>query len=105
MLFKNSTVIVAAATSAARGGEKLSEIEVFAVHALEMDASKGVRMLEWLLVSSVTTPAHAEAIERIGGYVRCGTIGSRYRMLMNGCCFEAWKFDKLDLCGPLLYLR
>jgi hypothetical protein len=49
----------------ARCGEKLPEVQVFAIHALETDVSEGVEPLEWLLLSSVPTHTHEEALERL----------------------------------------
>jgi hypothetical protein len=38
---------------------------VFAIRALETDACEGVESLEWLLLSSVPTHTHEEALERL----------------------------------------
>jgi hypothetical protein len=80
----------------ARRGEKLPEVEVFAIHALETDASEGVESLEWLLLSSVLTHTHEEALERLAWYARRWTIESWHRVLKSGCRVEARQFGNLD---------
>lgn len=80
----------------ARSSEKLPEVEVFAIHALETGTSEGIEPLEWLLLSSVATQTHAEALERLAWYARRWTIESWHRVLKSGCRVEARQFGNLD---------
>lgn len=80
----------------ARRSEKLPEVEVFAIHALETDTSEGIEPLEWLLLSSVPTQTHAQALERLAWYARRWTIESWHRVLKSGCRVEARQFGNLD---------
>lgn len=80
----------------ARSGDKLPDVEVFAIHALETDTAKGIEPLEWLLLSSVPTHTRAEALERLAWYARRWTIESWHRVLKSGCRIEARQFGNLD---------
>lgn len=80
----------------ARRSEKLPDVEVFAIHALESGATEGIEPLEWLLLSSVPTHTLAEALERLAWYARRWTIESWHRVLKSGCRVEARQFGNLD---------
>ena len=76
--------------------EKLPEVEVFAIHALETDSSEGIEPLEWLLLSwwqseRTPRPLNASHDTRAGGPVE-----SWHRMLKSGCQVEAQQFGNLD---------
>ncbi|MGF6920635.1 IS4 family transposase [Paraburkholderia sp. 40] len=79
-----------------RRREKLPEIEVFAIHAQETNLDEGAEPLEWLLLTSVPTQTHAEALERLAWYARRWTIESWHRVLKSGCRIEARQFGNLD---------
>ncbi|KVZ48335.1 IS4 family transposase [Burkholderia ubonensis] len=79
-----------------RRREKLPEITVFAVHALESDPGEGIEPLEWLLLTSVHTQTHEEALERLAWYTRRWTIESWHRVLKSGCRIEARQFGNLE---------
>lgn len=79
-----------------RRRDKLPEIEVFAIHALETSAGEGVEPLEWLLLSSVPTHTQKQALERLAWYARRWTIESWHRVLKSGCRVEARQFGNLD---------
>uniref|UniRef100_UPI001F3B77DD IS4 family transposase n=1 Tax=Paraburkholderia aspalathi TaxID=1324617 RepID=UPI001F3B77DD len=49
---------------------RLTEIDVFAVHAIEDAPPDGVEPLEWMLLSSVPTTTLEEVLERLAWYAR-----------------------------------
>jgi hypothetical protein len=79
-----------------RRREKLPEIEVFAIHALETNVDKGAEPLEWLLLTSLPTHTQAQALERLAWYARRWTIESWHRVLKSGCRIEARQFGNVD---------
>ncbi|MFM0069527.1 hypothetical protein PQR07_41130, partial [Paraburkholderia aspalathi] len=66
-----------------RRREKLPEIEVFAIHALETHVHEGVEPLEWLLLTSMPTYTQVQALERLAWYARRWTIESWHRVLKS----------------------
>ena len=80
----------------ARRNEKLPDVEVFAIHALETDVAEGIEPIEWMLLSSVPTHTREEALERLAWYARRWTIESWHRVLKSGCRVEARQFGNLD---------
>jgi hypothetical protein len=80
----------------ARRSEKLPDVEVFVIHALETDAAEGIEPIEWMLLSSVPTHTREEALERLAWYARRWTIESWHRVLKSGCRVEARQFGNLD---------
>ncbi|WP_246291636.1 IS4 family transposase, partial [Paraburkholderia fynbosensis] len=79
-----------------RRREKFPEIEVFAIHAQETNLDEGAEPLEWLLLTSVPTQTHAQALERLAWYARRWMIESWHRVLKSGCRIEARQFGNLD---------
>lgn len=75
---------------------KEANVEVFVIHALEADAPEGVEPLEWMLLTSVPTHTHEQALERLAWYARRWTIESWHRVLKSGCRVEARQFGDLD---------
>jgi hypothetical protein len=57
----------------------LPDVEVFVIHALEEDVAEGLEPLEWMLLTSVPTRTHEEALERLAWYARRWTIESWHR--------------------------
>ncbi|MDW3689251.1 IS4 family transposase, partial [Cupriavidus sp. CV2] len=53
---------------------RLTEIDVFAIHAIEDAPPDGVEPLEWMLLSSVPTTTLEEVLERLAWYARRWTI-------------------------------
>ncbi|MEX3816511.1 IS4 family transposase [Paraburkholderia sp. BR13439] len=79
-----------------RRREKLPEIEVFAIHALETNVDEGAEPLEWLLLTSVPTYTQAQALERLAWYARRCTIESWHRVLKSGCRIETRQFGNVE---------
>jgi len=75
---------------------RLTEIDVFAIHAIEDAPPDGVEPLEWMLLSSVPTTTLEEVLERLAWYARRWTIESWHRVLKSGCQIEARQFGTLD---------
>ena len=75
---------------------RLTEIDVFAVHAIEDAPPDGVETLEWMLLSSVPTTTLEEVLERLAWYARRWTIESWHRVLKSGCQIEARQFGTLE---------
>ena len=75
---------------------RLTEIDVFAVHAIEDAPPDGVEPLEWMLLSSVPTTTLEEVLERLAWYARRWTIESWHRVLKSGCQIEARQFGTLE---------
>lgn len=74
----------------------VSDVEVFVIHALEAAVPEGLEPLEWMLLTSVPTHTHEEALERLAWYARRWTIESWHRVLKSGCRVEARQFGNLD---------
>lgn len=79
-----------------RGAEDLPSLEVFAIHALEIEPPQGVEPLEWMLLSSMPTQTLEDALERLSWYARRWTIESWHRVLKSGCQIEARQFGTLE---------
>ena len=79
-----------------RAVQKLPLLDVFAIHALEINVSEGIEPLEWLLLTSVPTHTCGEALERLAWYARRWTIESWHRVLKSGCRIEARQFGSYD---------
>ncbi|WP_227749470.1 IS4 family transposase, partial [Paraburkholderia atlantica] len=79
-----------------RRREKLPEIDVFAIHALETNVDEGAEPLEWLLLTSVPTYTQAQALERLAWYARRWTIESWHRVLKSGCRIETRQFGNVE---------
>lgn len=75
---------------------RLTEIDVFAIHAIEDAPPDGVEPLEWMLLSSVPTTTLEEVLERLAWYARRWTIESWHRVLKSGCQIEARQFGTLE---------
>lgn len=72
------------------------DVEVFVVHALEIEPPDGFEPLEWMLLTSVPTHTFEEALKRLAWYARRWTIESWHRVLKSGCRVEARQFGNLD---------
>lgn len=79
-----------------RGAEGLPRLEVFAIHALEIEPPQGVEPLEWMLLCSIPTQTLEEALERLSWYARRWTIETWHRVLKSGCQIEARQFGTLE---------
>jgi len=79
-----------------RGAEDLPSLEVFAIHALEIEPPQGVEPLEWMLLSSMPTQTLEDVLERLSWYARRWTIESWHRVLKSGCQIEARQFGTLE---------
>ncbi|MGH8783830.1 MAG: IS4 family transposase [Cupriavidus necator] len=74
----------------------LTEVEVYAIHALETRPPADIEPLEWMLLSSVPTNTFEDTLERLGWYARRWTIESWHRVLKSGCSIEKRQFGNLD---------
>ena len=74
----------------------LTEVNVFAIHAIEDMPPRGVEPLEWMLLSSVPTTTLDEVLERLAWYARRWTIETWHRVLKSGCRIEARQFGTLE---------
>lgn len=72
------------------------DIEAFVIHALEEEPPEGLEPLEWMLLTSVPTRTHEEALERLTWYARRWTIETWHRVLKSGCRVEARQFGNYD---------
>ncbi|SOE96936.1 Transposase DNA-binding [Burkholderia sp. D7] len=79
-----------------RQREKLPDVDVYVIHALETRPPEGVEPIEWMLLSSVPTLTCEDALERLAWYARRWTIESWHRVLKSGCQIEARQFGHLD---------
>jgi hypothetical protein len=79
-----------------RSHEKLPDVEVFVIHALEINALKGCEPLEWMLLTSVPTHTCEQVLEVLSWYARRWGIESWHRTLKSGCNVEARQFGNID---------
>lgn len=64
-------------------------IPVWAIWAQEMNPPDGQQAIRWCLLTTVPVQTLAQAIERIGWYVKRWTIEDFHRVLKSGCQIEA----------------
>jgi hypothetical protein len=76
--------------------QKLGEVDVHVVWAIESQPPEGMEPIEWMLLTSVPTHTLEEALERLGWYGRRWTIESWHRVLKSGCQIEARQFGDVQ---------
>ena len=74
---------------------------VWAVLAKEEQAPKGVKPLEWMLLSTLPVESFEQAIEKLQWYARRWTIEVLHRILKSGCRIEDRQLgqaNRLEAC-------
>jgi hypothetical protein len=71
-----------------RAKEKLPSVTVWAVWAIERDPPKGVKAVEWLLLTTLLIGSTEEALERLGWYAARWGIEVWHKVLKSGCRIE-----------------
>lgn len=70
-------------------GKGYPSVQVWMVHACEVDYPKAVRSpLEWMLLTTVETSTFEQACERLGWYAKRWGIEVYHRTLKSGCKIE-----------------
>ena len=69
-----------------------TEVDVYAVWAIELAPPHGEDAIEWMLLTSVPTHTMEQALERLSWYARRWTIETWHRVLKSGCQIEARQF-------------
>jgi hypothetical protein len=72
-----------------RKGQGLTEVDVYAIWAIEMNPPKGLEPIEWMLLTSVATHGLADTLERLSWYARRWTIETWHRVLKSGCQIDS----------------
>jgi len=81
--------------------DRQQDIVVWAVLAKEEEAPKGVKPLEWMLLSTLPVESFEQAIEKLQWYARRWTIEVLHRILKSGCRIEDRQLgqaNRLEAC-------
>jgi len=73
-----------------------TQVDVYAIWAIETTSPEGCEPVEWMLLTSVPTHTMEEALERLSWYARRWTIETWHRVLKSGCQIEARQFGTVD---------
>lgn len=77
--------------------KNLPPVEVWAVHALEVNPPAGVKEpIEWMLLTTVETTNFEEACERLRWYALRWGIEVYHRVLKSGCRIQDRRLDDAD---------
>jgi hypothetical protein len=76
-----------------RAKEKLADIAVWAVWAMELAPPPGVAAVEWLLLTTVPIRASDDAVERLDWYACRWGIEVWHKVLKSGCRIEARQLE------------
>ena len=85
-------------------GQKLPEIRLYAVWAVEPNPPEGVEAVEWMLLTTVAVTSTEEALERLEWYACRWGIEVWHKILKSGCKIEARQLDDLEKLKRLLIL-
>jgi len=87
-----------------RAKEKLTNITVWAVWAIERHPPAGVEPVEWLLLTTVPIVTTADALERLAWYAARWGIEVWHKVLKSGCAIEDRQLEtaaRLERCLTL----
>lgn len=87
-----------------RSAERLPEVVLWAVLAVEPEPPLGVEAVEWLLLTTVPVETTADALERLDWYECRWTIEVWHKILKSGCKLEARQLEsaaRLERCLAL----
>jgi hypothetical protein len=76
-----------------RAKDKLPNITVWAVWAIEPNPAPGVEAVEWLLLTTVPITSTDEALERLAWYAARWGIEVWHKVLKSGCAIEARQLE------------
>lgn len=87
-----------------RSAERLPEVALWAVLAVEAEPPLGVEAVEWLLLTTVAIETTADAVERLDWYECRWVIEVWHKILKSGCKIEARQLEsaaRLERCLAL----
>lgn len=87
-----------------RKGQKLAEVEINVVIATEIDAPKGVKPIEWILLTSLPMDTCEQSLQVIEWYLCRWQIEIFFKILKAGCQVEELQLQTLDRLKPCLAL-
>lgn len=76
--------------------EVLPDIEMHAVHVLETDAPKGIKPVEWMLLTNISITSFDEACEKIRWYALRWRIEMYFKVLKSGFRVEACRLSTAE---------
>ena len=79
-----------------RAKEKLPNVTVWAVWAIETTPPAGVEAVEWLLLTSVPISSTEDALERLAWYAARWGIEVWHKVLKSGCRIEDRQLERAD---------
>ena len=80
------------------------ELDLVVIHALERDAPKGRKPIEWKLITDLPVRSRAEAIEKLDWYAMRWKIEVFHKILKSGCKAEESKLRTADRLVNLIAL-
>lgn len=80
------------------------ELDLVVMHALERDAPKGRKPIEWKLITDLPVRSRAEAIEKLDWYAMRWKIEVFHKILKSGCKAEDSKLRTADRLANLIAL-
>ena len=84
--------------------KKYPELDLVVIHALERDAPKGRKPIEWKLITDLPVRSRAEAIEKLDWYAMRWKIEVFHKILKSGCKAENSKLRTADRLANLIAL-
>jgi hypothetical protein len=84
--------------------KKYPELDLVVIHALERDAPKGRKPIEWKLITDLPVRSRAEAIEKLDWYAMRWKIEVFHKILKSGCKAEDSKLRTADRLANLIAL-
>jgi len=79
-----------------RAKDKLPNVTVWAVWAVETNPPPGVAPVEWLLLTTVPIATTADALERLAWYAARWGIEIWHKVLKSGCRIEETQLETAD---------
>ncbi len=82
--------------------KKYPELDLVVIHAVERDAPKGRRPIEWRLITDLPVRSRSEAIEKLDWYAMRWKIEVFHKILKSGCKAEESKLRTADRLANLI---
>lgn len=107
---RTATVAIAAAPltlpapGQPRGNCTAESLDLWVIHAAEVDPPAGVAPLEWVLLTNVPAGTFDEAAERVRWYSRRPVVEDYHRGMKSGMGIELPQFESADRLEPVIGL-
>jgi Transposase DNA-binding len=82
--------------------KKYPELDLVVIHALERDAPKGRKPIEWKLITDLPVRSRVDAIEKLDWYAMRWKIEVFHKILKSGCKAEDSKLRTADRLANLI---